>query len=124
MRQGRLKVIEYREEKGEGHFPYSKFLTDLLRASYICETTEDLVAVYRGLEASPDFEVVRLKNKIGQCKGPFNLHVNVVFRPEGVHDSILCEVQLYTRAVYCLQHRQHLAYELRRASKLDDLLSA
>ena len=119
-----VKVIEYRKEKGEGHFPYSKFLTDLLRASYICPTTEDLVEAYRGLEASLDFEVVRLKNKIGQCKGPYNLHVNVLFQPDGCKDPILCEVQMYTRAVYAAQHRQHVAYELRRASKIEDLLSA
>ena len=51
---------------------------------------------------------MRLKNKIGQCKGPFNLHVNVVFHPPQVEDAILCEVQFYPRSVFNLQHRQHL----------------
>ena len=40
---------------------------------------------------------MQLKNKIGQCKGPFNLHVNVLFHPEEVKDAILCEVQFYPR---------------------------
>ena len=64
----------------------------------------------------------RLKNKIGQCKGPFNLHVNVVFHPPQVEDAILCEVQFYPRSVFDLQHRQHLAYELQRARAVGDLL--
>ena len=117
-----VKVGEYTSEKGEGHSPYSQFVTDILRASYICETAEDMVRTYEGLMASQDFEVVRLKNKIGQCKGPFNLHVNAVFHPVECRDSILIEVQFYPRAVFDLQHRQHLAYELKRAPAVKDLL--
>ena len=81
-----------------------------------------MVRAYEGLLHSEDFEIVRLKNKIGKCQGPFNLHVNVVFHPKEVEDAILCEVQLYTKAVFELQHCQHLVYELRRASGLEDLL--
>ena len=81
-----------------------------------------MVRVYEGLRTSEHFEVVRLKNKIGQCKGPFNLHVNVVFHPKEVEDPILCEVQFYPRSVFDLQHRQHLAYELKRATGVKDLL--
>ena len=68
---------------------------------------------------------VRLKNKIGECKGPFDLHVNAVnavFHSAECRDSILIEVQFYPRSVFDLQHRQHLAYELKRASALEDLL--
>ena len=77
---------------------------------------------YHGLRTSEHFQVVRLKNKIGECKGPFNLHANVVFHPKEAQDSILTEVQFYTKAVFELQHCQHLAYELRRASGVEDLL--
>ena len=35
--------------------------------------------VWKGLLASPDFEVVRLKKKIGQPKKAFNMHANVLF---------------------------------------------
>ena len=117
-----MKVGEYREEKGEENWPHSKYITDILRASYICESAKDLVRAYESLEASEDFEVVRLKNKIGECKPPFNLHANVLFHPEECEDPILCEVQIYPRAVYDLQHRQHLAYELRRAKGVEDLV--
>ena len=81
-----------------------------------------MVRAYHGLRTSEHLQVVRLKNKIGQCKGPFNLHVNVVFHPPQVEDAILCEVQFNPRSVFNLQHRQHLAYELKRASAVGDLL--
>jgi hypothetical protein len=124
-RTGRIgvKVGEYREEKGEEEWPHSKFVTDVLRASYICGTAEDLVKAYEGLAASPDFEVVRLKNKIGKCQGPFNLHANVLFHPPECEKPVLCEVQFYPRAVFDMQHRQHLAYQLRRAPSVAQLIS-
>ncbi len=97
-----------KEEKGDGNFPYSKFVFDTLRASYICDTAEDMVKAYRALLKSEVFDVVRMKNKIGRDKGPFNLHVNVMFKLEKCEDPILCEVQIYPRRVFELQHRQHL----------------
>ena len=93
-----------------------------MRASFICETAEDFVRAYQGIQASDHFQVVRMKNKIGKCQGPFNLHVNVLFSPQECEDPILCEIQFYPKAVYQLQHRQHLAYELRRASSVKDLI--
>ena len=80
-----------------------------------------MVKTYRGLEASGHFELTRLKNKIGKCEGPFNLHVNVEFHPSGFRDPMLCEVQLYPNPVFELQHRQHYAYELRRSQRVQDL---
>ena len=65
---------------------------------------------------------VSLKNKIGQCKEPYNLHANLVYKPKECEDPILCEVQFYTRDVYDLQHIQHLAYELRRAKGVEALI--
>ena len=115
-----VKIAEYRKEKDE--WPYAQFVTDVMRASFICETAEDFVRAYQGIEASDHFQVVRMKNKIGKCQGPFNLHVNVLFSPQECEDPILCEIQFYPKDVYQLQHRQHLAYELRRASSVKDLI--
>ena len=114
------KIAEYRKEKSQ--WPYAQFVTDVMRASFICETAEDFVRAYEGIEASDHFQVVRMKNKIGKSQGPFNLHVNVLFEPKECNDPILCEIQFYPKAVYQLQHRQHLAYELRRASSVKDLV--
>ena len=83
---------------------------------------EEFVRAYEGIEASDQFEVVRLKNKIGKCEGPFNLHVNVLFHPAECKDPILTEIQFYPKAVSDLQHRQHLAYELKRAGSVQELL--
>ena len=117
-----VKISEYRTEKGPGQWPYAQFVTDVMRASLICETAEEFVRAYEGIEASEHFQVVRMKNKIGKCQGPFNLHVNVLFSPQECEDPILCEIQFYPKDVYQLQHRQHLAYELRRASSVKDLI--
>ena len=97
-------------------------MTDILRASFIVATAEDMVVVWEGLLASPDFEVVRLNNKIGELKRPFNMHMNVLFKPDECEDPILCELQFYPRGVFDLQHRQHLAYEVRRAKGVKDLI--
>ena len=115
-----VKIVEYRKQKNE--WPNAQFVTDVMRASYICETAEELVRAYEGIVASEEFEIVRLKNKIGKCQGPFNLHVNVLFHPAECKDPILTEIQFYPQAVFDLQHRQHLAYELKRAGSVEELL--
>ena len=116
------KVQGYAEEKGAEDYPHSQFVTDVLRASFIVESAEDMVRMWESLEASSDFKVVRLKNKIGKCQAPFNLHVNMTFKPAGCEDPITCELQFYPRAVFALQHLQHLAYEVSRATGVEQLL--
>ena len=49
------------------------------------------------LLAFSEFDVVRLKNKVGKYKEPFNLHVHVLFKPDECEDPILCELQFYPR---------------------------
>jgi hypothetical protein len=117
-----VKVEEYREEKGGENWPHSQYLTDVLRASFIVSSAEEMVRVWESLLASSEFDIVRLKNKIGKCKEPFNLHANVLFKPEECEDPILCELQFYPRGVFDLQHRQHSAYEMRRAKGVEDLI--
>ena len=118
-----VKVREYRKEKGDEKFPHSKFMTDILRASFICTDAKQMVEAFEGILHSPDFQVVRLKNKIGEGKAPYNLHANVIFHPEECEDPILTEVQFYIKSVFELQHVQHLAYQLRRAKGLNDLIA-
>ena len=118
-----VKVEEYREEKGDDSWPFSQFMTDILWASFIVGSAEEMVVVWEGLVASPDFEVVRLKNKIGQLNKPFNMHVNVLFKPVNCEDPILCEVQFCLQEVFDLMHRDHLLYEVVRAKGVGDLVS-
>ena len=65
------KVGDYRKEKGAGEWPYAQFVTDVLRASFI--VANSWFRVYEQLDASPDSDIVRLKNKIGLNQEPFNL---------------------------------------------------
>ena len=60
-----VKVGEYRLEKGEENWPHSQYLTDVLRASYIVSSAEEMVRVWESLLASSEFAVVRLRNKFG-----------------------------------------------------------
>ena len=117
-----VKVEEYSEEKDEDSWPFSQFMTDILRASFIVATAEEMVVVWEGLLASPDFEVVRVKNKIGELKKPFNMHVNVLFKRAECEDPILCEVQFCLREVFDLMHCDHLLYEVVRAKGVGDLI--
>lgn len=78
--------------------------------------------MWESLLAFSKFDVVRLKNKVGKYKEPFNLHVHVLFKPEECEDPILCELQFCPRGVFDLQHRQHLAYEARRAKGVKYLI--
>jgi hypothetical protein len=81
-----------------------------------------MVLVWESLLPSPDFEVVRLKNKIGELKKPFNMHVNVLFKPVECEDPILCEVQIFLRGVFDLMHCDYLLYEVVRAKGVKDLI--
>ena len=78
--------------------------------------------MWKGLLASPDFEVVRLKNKIGELKKPFNMHVNVLFKPVECEDPILCEVHFCLREVFDLMHCDHLLHEVVRAKGVKYLI--
>jgi hypothetical protein len=116
-----VKVQDYAEEKGVEEYPHSQFVTDVLRASIIVDTAEDMVRTWESLKASSDFKVVRLKNKIGKCEAPFNLHANMTYSPAGCLDPITCELHFYPRGVYDLQHIQHLMYEVSRAPGVEQL---
>ena len=48
--------------------------------------------------------------------------MNVLFHPAECKDPILTEIQFYPQTVFDLQHRQHLAYELKRAGSVEELL--
>jgi hypothetical protein len=116
------KIREYREEKGVGGFPYCQFVTDILRASFICETADDMLEAFKGVCSSGAFKLIRLKNKMSEGQAPYNLHANCLFHPKCCPEPIVIEIQFYIRAVYELQHRQHLAYELRRAALVQDVV--
>ena len=110
------KLKETVEGKGKQYkWPFSQYISDVLRASFTCKTAESFFCTYQRIIESENFEVVRVKNKIGLAEGPFNIHLNLLFRPTQCQQPILCEVQIFPTAVFELQHRQHLMYQLKRA---------
>lgn len=115
------KIKEYREEAGEASWPHSQFVSDVMRALLVVDSAEHMIMVYEALNESRQFEVVRLKNKIGNQDKPFNLHMNVLFHPDECKDPIVCEIQLFPACVYKLQHHSHVAYELVRAPSIESL---
>ena len=100
---------------------YCQNVLDILRASFVCNTAEELLDAFEGFRTSGAFKVVRLKNKLAERKPPHNVHANALFWPKCCRVPIVVEVQFYVSSVYVLQHRQHLAYELRRAHRVESI---
>ena len=81
-----------------------------------------MLEAYKGLHSSGAFKLIRLKNKIAEDKAPFSMLINALFFPRSCSSPMIVEIQMYFRRVYKLQHQQHLAYELRRAGGVDQLV--
>merc|ERR1711988_548866 len=73
-------------------------------------------AVYDRL--SEKFEVIKLNNKVVTGKPPFNLHLNIRYKPEGVAEPIIAEIQIFLEEIYLLQNRSHRIYEINRATNI------
>lgn len=58
---------------------------------------------------------MRLRNKLGAGKTPFNLHVNGLFRPSALADPILVEIQIWATPIMALNDVSHAQYEVVRA---------
>ncbi|KAJ1450764.1 hypothetical protein M885DRAFT_499899 [Pelagophyceae sp. CCMP2097] len=126
-----VKVEEYRTDDGPGSpaasvsWPCAARITDPLRATVICDDAEAIVRAYAALRGDDadgaaatahPFRVTRLKNKLGLCTKPYNLHVNCVFdRGAGVA-LITTEIQIVARTVNDIYGPSHKFYTLSRAS--------
>jgi hypothetical protein len=118
----RAKVEEYMLENDQSKVPYTQFISDVLRATIVCSSARDIVRAYENIRDFDAFEIVRLKNKMKKNKAPYNLHVNFLYKSEACAVPILCEVQIFSKDVYDMQHRQHIAYELVRIKTIEQLL--
>ena len=118
----RTKVEEYKLENSQGKVPYTQFIRDVLRATIVCYSAGDIVRAYENIRDFDAFEIVRLKNKMGKHKPPYNLHVNFLYKSQACAVPILCEVQIFSKNVHDMQHRQHIAYELARTKTINELV--
>ena len=118
----RAKVEEYKLENSQGKVPYTQFIRDVLRATIVCYSAGDIVRAYENIRDFDAFEIVRLKNKMAKNKPPYNLHVNFLYKSQACSVPILCEVQIFSKNVHDMQHRQHIAYELARTKTINELV--
>ena len=114
------KVDEYAREKAKGQYPYAAFIGDSLRASVVCDDAEAFWKAYEALKGDPDdphqrFKVLRLKNKLGGGKEPFNFHLNCSFQPSTFKAPIELEIQIWAAAIMDLNDVSHWQYEVARA---------
>ena len=119
------KVEDYTKEKGDGLYPYCAFIGDSLRASVVCEDAEAFWKTYTALKGDPDdqrqkFKVLRLKNKLGVGKEPFNFHLNCSFRPSTFKAPIQLEIQIWAAEIMELNDVSHWQYEVSRSSVVGD----
>ena len=119
------KIDEYEKDKGAGLYPYCAFIGDSLRASVVCQDAEAFWKTYEALRGDPDdpnqrLKVLRLKNKIGKGKEPFNFHLNCSFHPNTFREPIQLEIQIWAAPIMDLNDVSHRQYEVSRADKVSD----
>ncbi|KAJ1454951.1 hypothetical protein M885DRAFT_225959 [Pelagophyceae sp. CCMP2097] len=140
------KVEVYRGEDGpaSASWPRAARITDPLRATVVCDDAEAIVRAYDALRGggadgtgvhlehgggaddtaanAHPFRVTRLKNKLGLCTKPFNLHINCVFDRGDGAAPITTEIQIVPRAVNAVTGPSHKFYTLSRALKAEALV--
>ena len=67
-------------------------------------------------DASERLKVLRLKNKLGQGREPYNFHLNCAFQPRHFKAPIQLEIQIWAAAIMDLNDVSHWQYEVARAS--------
>ena len=108
-----VKVDEYATEAAPDLFGCAQ-VVDALRATVACDGARAVSDALDRLTASKRFKILRLKNKLGKLKKPYNLHVNAEFAAEGLA-PIVVEIHIVADDINTLANKQHLFYELVRA---------
>jgi len=101
----------------ERQFPTS--LCDFMRASLEFRDPLLLVAFLANVARHPNFEVVRVKNKFREehFTQPPNVHVNVLFKAEGLQH--IAELQFHLSDFLTIKECQHGPYEVMRSNYMD-----
>lgn len=120
-----IKVLEYRDEsKGESDDDefFSARISDALRATVVCPTSRDMVESYDAITGETGglfARVLRLKNKLAEVKKPYNLHVNLEFKPPN-QPPMTVEIQFMHENLFSMANGSHHLYELCRAMSISD----
>jgi tetratricopeptide (TPR) repeat protein len=117
-----LKGRDRAEDKARDEYkdmtaPCYSWLFDVVRGSVLCETEADIVSLYEALEANPDIEIARVKNRFDPplFNGYRDILMNVAVKVKNV--SHLCELQIHLKAIKDSEalHRSHTVYEFFRS---------
>ena len=108
------KASEEYKDKTE---PFVSWLFDVVRGSVLCETEDAIVRLFRAIEANPNIEIVRVKNRFNPplFNGYRDILMNVAVKVKNV--SHLCELQIHLKAIKDSEpmHKSHLTYEFFRS---------
>jgi tetratricopeptide (TPR) repeat protein len=101
--------------------PCYSWLFDIVRGSVYCDHEDELVALWKKIEADPRIEIVRTKNRFNPplFNGYRDIMMNVavdVDTPSG-KISHLCELQIHLTAIKKSEpmHKSHVVYEFFRS---------
>ena len=108
------KASEEYKDKTE---PFVSWLFDVVRGSVLCETEDAIVHLFRAIEANPNIDIVRVKNRFNPplFNGYRDILMNVAVKVKNV--SHLCELQIHLKAIKDSEpmHKSHLTYEFFRS---------
>ena len=99
--------LKAQADKNEKWQPVSASVSDVLRATFVCEETKAMRSVYEALNEADRLQVRKLKNKVKTGKMSFNLHV---------------EIQIHDAKIRKDSGAQHKFYEISRARGSEDFL--
>ena len=116
--KGRARAtVKAEDEYKDMTAPCYAWLFDVVRGSVLCETEANIVSLYEALEANPDIEIVRVKNRFDPplFNGYRDILMNVAVKIKNV--SHLCELQIHLKAIKDSEalHRSHTVYEFFRS---------
>jgi len=105
------------EEYKDKTAPFVSWLFDVVRGSVLCETEDAIVHLFRAIEADPNIEIIRVKNRFNPplFNGYRDILMNVAVKVGSV--SHLCELQIHLKAIKDSEpmHKSHLTYEFFRS---------
>ena len=107
-------LLRAREKIAMDYGGDASHLRDILRASIVCETVEELRTLgdeLAALETAGTVRVVQVKNRfvgVPTPSGYRDVNVSVIYH------GLLCEIQIHLEPILAIADQQHVAYEAAR----------
>jgi len=111
----KVKRLAYEQDPALSEWPYSAYMFDVLRCSFVCADGHYMHEIWSRLQKDDRLTVVRLKNKASEETSPYNLHLNIAFQPECFKSRVIVEIQIHSKAIYRVKKLNHRLYQILRA---------